>query len=122
MREMKVPGPDHPITIEPAPERVTVRLGGAVVATSDRALVLREAHYKPVYYLPREDADMALLSRTDKSTFCPYKGEAAYFSVAADGAAAENAVWTYETPYPAMAGIAGRLAFYPDKVEISATA
>lgn len=111
---MKIPGPDHPITIEPAPGRVVVRFGGAVIADTRAALELREAAYKPVLYIPRGDAAMAQYARTTHSTHCPYKGDASYFSL---GGAA-NAVWSYEDPYPAMAAIKDHLAFYPQHVTI----
>jgi uncharacterized protein (DUF427 family) len=116
---MRFPGPDHPITIEPNPNRVVVRLGGRTVADTRRALRLKEASIPPVLYVPREDADMALLERTDRATHCPYKGNAAYYSVVADGIRAANAVWTYEDPYRAVARIKGHLAFYTDRVEVS---
>jgi uncharacterized protein (DUF427 family) len=118
MPEMKIPGPDHPITIEANPERLQVVYEGHVIADSRSALTLREGGYKPVTYFPREDVDMAFFSRTDRTTHCPYKGEANYFTILMDGRFAENAVWTYEDPYPAMAAIRGRLAFYPHFVEI----
>lgn len=114
---MKTPGPDHPITIAPAGGRVTVRAGGAAIASSDRALALREAAYPPVLYFPREDVAMDRLQRTDRHTYCPYKGECAYFSVTAAGPQGENAAWSYESPYPAVAEIRGYLAFYPDRVD-----
>ena len=120
-KPMKVPGPDHPITISPQPGHVTVRAGGRVVAESDRALVLREASYPGVIYIPRADADMAQLSRSDHQTYCPYKGEASYFSLAT-GEEGRNAVWTYEAPYDAVSTIKDHLAFYPDKVEIEVRA
>jgi uncharacterized protein (DUF427 family) len=110
---------DHPIRIEPNPRRVRVRLGGKVVADTRRALTLYETTYRPVHYVPRADADMSLLTRTDRHTRCPYKGEASYYTVAADGRAAENAVWSYEQPIAQVAEIAGYLAFYPNRVEIS---
>ena len=114
---MKIPGPDHPITIKPAAERVRVTFNGKVVADSKHALVLQEASYKPVFYIPREDAQTALFERTANSTHCPYKGDAAYYSLNVDGRIAENAVWTYETPYPAMAQIKDLLAFYLSRVD-----
>ena len=114
---MKTPGPDHPITIAPAGGRVTVRAGGTVIASSDRALALREADYPPVLYIPRADVAMDRLQRTEHATHCPYKGECAYFSVPDAGARGTNAAWSYETPYPAVAAIAGHLAFYPDRVD-----
>jgi uncharacterized protein (DUF427 family) len=115
---MKVPGPDHPITISPNPKRVRVSAGATVIADTARALTLKEASYPAVQYIPREDIDMALLSRTERTTHCPYKGDANYFSVSAGGAALINAVWSYEKPFPAMQQISGYLAFYPDKVTI----
>lgn len=115
---MKIPGPDHPITITPNPNRVQVRFGGRTIVDTRRALTLREASYPPVLYVPREDAVMTLLTRTDRVTRCPYKGEAAYFTIKADERTAENAVWSYEHPYPAVSAIAGYLAFYPDRVDV----
>lgn len=113
----RIPGPDHPITISKNPRRVVVRAGGRVIADSRRALTLKEAHYPPVHYLPREDVDMAQLQRTDHATWCPYKGDCAYYSVPAGGPAAVNAAWTYETPHAAVGPIGSHLAFYPRRVE-----
>ena len=115
---MKLPGPDHPITITANPRRIRVSAAGVVIAESSNALSLKEASYPAVSYLPRADANMALLQRSERTTHCPYKGDASYFSIAADGKTIENAIWTYETPFPAMAEISGYLAFYPDKVRI----
>ena len=115
---MKLPGPDHPITITQNPRRVRVTAGDIVIAESTKALTLKEAKYPAVQYVPRQDANMALLERTDRVTHCPYKGDASYYSVKADGKTLENAIWTYETPFPAMTEISGHLAFYPDKVKI----
>ena len=117
---MRLPGPDHPITIAPAPGRVTVSAAGKVIVDSRHALVLREASYPPVYYFPREDAVMDLLDSSDRTTYCPYKGEASYYSIAALGEAGRDAIWSYETPYSAVADIVGCLAFYPDRVTIEA--
>lgn len=114
---MKLPGPDHPIAIEPNPNRVRVLFNGRVVADTTRAFTLKEASLPAVQYIPREDADMALLERTAHKTHCPYKSDAAYYTIRADGRAAENAVWTYEEPFPAVAAIKGHLAFYPDRVD-----
>lgn len=116
-KPVKIPGPDHPITVTPNPARVIVTVAGRVVADSRRALTLREASYAPVQYLPREDADMALLARTGHTTYCPYKGDCSYFSIPVGGTRAINAVWSYEAPYEAVAQIAGYLAFYPDRVD-----
>ena len=115
---MKLPGPDHPITITPNPRRVRVTAGDIVIAETTKALTLKEAKYPAVQYVPREDANMALLERTDRITHCPYKGDASYYSIKADGKTLDNAIWTYETPFPAMTEISGHLAFYPDKVKI----
>lgn len=117
---MKQPGPDHPITVEAWAGRVTVAFAGRPVADTTRALVLEEAGYPPVFYVPRADADMGLLTRTAHATHCPYKGDAGYFSIEG-GPAGENAVWSYESPYPAVAAIKDHLAFYSDRVEIMAT-
>lgn len=115
---MRLPGPDHPITISANPKRIRVTAGDTVIADTTHALTLKEASYPAVQYVPRGDARMELLKRTERVTHCPYKGDASYFTVAADGKTIENAIWTYETPFPAMAEISGYLAFYPDKVRI----
>jgi uncharacterized protein (DUF427 family) len=115
-KAMKLPGPDHPIAIEPNPLRVRVTWNGKVIADTKRALILREAAYAPVQYIPRADVKMALLKRTDHSTHCPYKGDASYYNIEQDGQRAENAVWSYEEPYDAMASIKGYVAFYPSRV------
>jgi len=115
---MKIPGPDHPITITRNPRRVRVTAGDVVIAETSKALTLKEAKYPAVQYVPREDANMALLERSERTTHCPYKGDASYYSVKADGKTLDNAIWTYETPFPAMTEISGHLAFYPDKVKI----
>lgn len=117
---MKIPGPDHPITIRPADRRWRVKFQGHVIADSADALVLEEASYAPVVYFPRDDVSMEYLTRTAHASHCPYKGEAAYYTLMMDGRFVENGVWTYEKPYPAMSLIAGRLAFYPNEVEIYA--
>jgi uncharacterized protein (DUF427 family) len=114
---MKIPGPDHPIAIKPTPQRVRVTFNGQVVADTQRALLLLEAAYKPVFYIPREDAQMASFQRTAHSTMCPYKGDASYYTIKVGDRVAENAIWSYETPYSAVAEIAGHLAFYPDRVD-----
>ena len=116
-RTVKVPGPDHPITIERNGSRVVVTLDGEVIADSRDALTLREASYPPVLYIPRKDVRMAMLARTEHATYCPYKGECAYFSIPSGGERSVNAVWTYESPYPAVEAIKGHLAFYPDRVD-----
>src|SRR5262249_52163798 len=116
-KTIKTPGPDHPITIAPTEGRVVVTAGGRVIADTRGALGLREATYPAVQYIPRRDADMSLLARSDHATYCPYKGDCSYYSIAVAGARGANAVWTYEHPYPAVAEIEGYLAFYPDRVD-----
>jgi uncharacterized protein (DUF427 family) len=113
------PGIDHPITITPTAGRVTVTLGGVVIADSRAALTLQESTYPAVQYIPRADVDMSLLQRTDHTTYCPYKGDCNYFSVIPGGERTINAVWTYEQPYAAVAAIEDHLAFYPNRVEIT---
>jgi uncharacterized protein (DUF427 family) len=115
---MKLPGPDHPITIALNPRRVRVEVDGHVIADSVGALTLQEASYPAVQYIPREDIEMSFFSRTDKSTNCPYKGDASYFTSKIDGDLLENVAWSYEDPYPAMEQIRGMLAFYTDKVRV----
>jgi uncharacterized protein (DUF427 family) len=116
-RAKRVPGPDHPITIERNPARITVSVGGRVVADTRDALTLREASYPPVQYIPRKDVDMSLLERTQHSTYCPYKGDASYYSIPSGGAKSANAIWTYEAAFPAVAAINEYVAFYPDRVD-----
>jgi uncharacterized protein (DUF427 family) len=116
-KPMRQPGADHPITIAPNPARLVVTVGGRVVADSTQALTLRESTYPAVHYIPRKDVAMALLERTDHATYCPYKGECAYYSIPTGGARSVNAVWTYEAPFAAVAAIKDHLAFYPDRVD-----
>jgi uncharacterized protein (DUF427 family) len=118
MAEMKIPGPDHPITVTFNPKRVQAFYQGHVIADTAAALTLQEADYPAVQYFPRADVSMDYLSKTDRSTHCPYKGDASYFTILMDGQFADNAVWSYEAPYPAMTQIKDHLAFYPNKVEI----
>jgi uncharacterized protein (DUF427 family) len=116
-KPVKIPGPDHPITIERNPARIVVKVAGQTIADTRHALTLREANYPGVLYIPRDDADMTLLARTDHSTYCPYKGECSYYTIKPGGDRSINAVWTYETPYEAVAQIKDHLAFYPDRVD-----
>ena len=116
-KEVKIPGPDHPITISPAEGKVRVTVAGRIVAESTRVLRLEEKGYPPVYYLPRTDADMSLLVRTTHYTYCPYKGDCTYYSIPIGGAKSEYAVWTYENAYGAVATIKDHLAFYPTRVD-----
>jgi uncharacterized protein (DUF427 family) len=122
-KEIKIPGPDHPITISPAEGTIRVTVAGKIIAESMHALRLEEKGYPPVYYLPRTDADMSLLVRTTHYTYCPYKGDCTYYSIPIGGTKSEFAVWTYEHPYDAVASIKDYLAFYPirvDSIEVTA--
>jgi len=116
-RPVKIPGPDHPITITPTAGNVTVTLDGQVIARSANALTLQEASYPPVQYIPRADIDLADLLATGHSTYCPYKGYASYYSIAAGGERSVNAIWSYEDPHDAVAAIKNYMAFYPDRVD-----
>ena len=116
-KTVKLPEPDHPITIEPSPARVVVLVAGRVIADTRDALTLREASYPAVQYIPRRDVDMAALTRSDHATYCPYKGDASYYSIPVGGDRSLNAVWSYETPFEAMAQIKDYLAFYPDRID-----
>ncbi len=122
MDTMKLPGPDHPITVSAHPRRVRALYQGHVIADSAAALDLQEAGYKSVCYFPREDVAMAFLAKTDRSTHCPYTGHASYFTIDRDGAVAENAAWSYEAPYPAMHAITDAIAFFPNQIELSEAA
>jgi uncharacterized protein (DUF427 family) len=116
-RTIKSPGPDHPITIERSDKSVRVVVAGEVIADSKEALELREAKYPLVFYIPRKDVNMGALQRTEHSTYCPYKGDCAYYSIPVGGERAINAVWTYEAPFDAVAPIKEYLAFYTDRVD-----
>ena len=116
-KRAKVPGPEHPITVERNPARVVVVMAGRVIADTREAVTLWEASYAPVQYVPRKDVDMSALERTAHTTYCPYKGDCVYYSISIEGKRSINAVWTYEAPYPAVAEIRGHLAFYPERVD-----
>ncbi|MFG1641140.1 DUF427 domain-containing protein [Amycolatopsis sp. NPDC049252] len=116
-KKVLVPGPDHPITVEPTKARVVVKAGGRVVADSRNALTLQESNYPAAQYIPREDVDFSVLERTDHETYCPYKGDSSYYSLNVGDVQAENAIWTYEKPYDAVAPIKDHVAFYPNVVD-----
>jgi uncharacterized protein (DUF427 family) len=123
-RPVKTPGPDHPIEISAAGGAFRAVCAGLVLAHSTRALALQEARYPQVVYFPREDVDLSLLEQSATISWCPYKGEASYFSVKANDVAGVAAVadvaWSYEAPPPAMQGIASCVAFYANKVVVEA--
>jgi uncharacterized protein (DUF427 family) len=116
-RPVLQPSPEHPITITPNPSRIVVTVAGKVVAETRRALTLREATYPPVQYIPIEDVDSSLLERTDTHTYCPFKGEASYYSVPLGGQRSTDAIWVYEQPHAAVSEIKDHVAFYPDRVD-----
>ena len=116
-KQIKNPGPDHPISIQHNRARVVVSVAGRVIADTRNALTLREADYPAVQYIPREDVDLTQLEPTDHATYCPYKGDCTYYSVPAGRKKSVNAVWTYEDPFPAVEQIRGHVAFYPDRVD-----
>jgi uncharacterized protein (DUF427 family) len=116
-KQIKIPGPDHPISIQRNPARVVVSVAGHVIADTRNALTLRESDYSPVQYIPRKDVDFTQLEQTNHATYCPYKGECSYYSVPAGGKKSVDAVWTYEDPYPAVAQIKEHVAFYPERLD-----
>ena len=118
-RPVLEPTAEHPITIDPTGKRVVVRVNGEIVADTNDALQLQESTYPAVQYIPIADVVQDVLSRTDTSTYCPFKGEAGYYSVTTGGGTVDDAIWFYEQPYPAVAAIAGHVAVYPDKAEIT---
>lgn len=115
---MPTPGPDHPITLEPAKNRWRAFFEGHVIADTNDALILHEASLAPVVYFPREDVAMEYMGRTDRSSHCPYKGDASYFTLRMDTRIEDNVAWSYETPFPGVGQIRERIAFYPDRVEV----
>jgi uncharacterized protein (DUF427 family) len=122
-KEIKIPDANHPISVGPSTVRVVARVGDAVIAETSAALTLREADYPPVYYLPVDDVAPGVLRPTTSDSYCPYKGDASYYDVVLpDGNVLADAVWTYRDPYPAVQAIAGRVAFYPDRVQVEAEA
>ncbi len=116
-KQIKNPGPDHPISIQHNRARVVVSVAGRMIADTGNALTLREADYPAVQYIPRKDVDFSQLERTDHATYCPYKGDCSYYSIPAGGEKSVNAVWSYEDPFPAVEQIGGYVAFYPDRVD-----
>jgi uncharacterized protein (DUF427 family) len=118
-KRARIPGPDHPITLERNPARIVVMFAGRIIADTREAITLREASYAPVHYVPRKDVDMTALVRSAHATYCPYKGDCAYYSISLGGTRSIDAVWTYEVPYPAVSEIRECLAFYPERVDIS---
>jgi len=122
-RPVLEPTASHPITVEPTGKRVTVRVNGELVADTDKALTLQEASYPAVQYIPLGDVVAQRLKPSDTETYCPFKGDASYYSVTTSaGETVDDVIWTYEQPYPAVAAIAGHVAFYPNKADISVLA
>ena len=113
------PTAEHPITVSPTGRHVVVRVNGEVVAETDAALTLQESTYPAVQYVPLADVSPSALTRSDTTTYCPYKGEANYYHLSAAGDVVDDAIWTYEQPYPAVAEIAGHVAFYATKADVT---
>lgn len=109
--------PNHRVELEPSSERIRVKLDGVVVADSDRTLTVRETNHDPVPYFPRQDVRFDLLEPTSHQTFCPFKGDASYWTIRVGSNVRENAVWGYEDPFPEVKGLADYVAFYADRVE-----
>jgi uncharacterized protein (DUF427 family) len=118
-REVKTPGPDHPIAIDRNPNRLVVQVDGVVIADTTSALTMNEAAYPPVHYIPLTDVDTARLRRTESHTYCPYKGEASYYTIVTPARDITDAVWTYDEPYTAVDAIAGHVAFYQEQVQLT---
>jgi len=116
-KPVRIPGPDHPITIAHSAKHIVVKVADRIIADTRNALALQESTYPVVHYIPRQDVDMSLLERTDHTTYCPYKGDCSYYSIPLGGTRAVNAVWSYEAPYGAVAQIKDYVAFYPDRVD-----
>lgn len=116
-KPVMIPGPDHPITVEPNPARIVVTFAGRVIANTTSALTLNEASYPAVEYVPRDAVDPTVLQRSNHQTYCPFKGDAGYFTLQVDDRLAKNAVWTYEAPFDAVSEIKDHVAFYPDRVD-----
>ncbi|MBE7188277.1 DUF427 domain-containing protein [Jatrophihabitans endophyticus] len=121
-REQKIPGPDHPITVQAEGTHVVARVGDTVIAETRDALTLREANYPPAYYVPLADVDPAVLRPSDTTTYCPYKGEASYYSVETPSGGVTDAMWFYPQPYDAVGGIVDHVAFYTDRLDVVADA
>jgi uncharacterized protein (DUF427 family) len=111
--------PGHTVTITPADLHVEVHVDGVKVAETDHPALLEETGMPTRYYLPREDVRMDLMRATSFTTQCPFKGDASYWTLELDGKVHDGIVWTYETPIPAAAGIAGLLSFYNDRVDLT---
>jgi uncharacterized protein (DUF427 family) len=119
-RPVLEPTDGHPITVEPTGKHVTARVNGEIVAETNDALTLQEATLPAVHYIPLSDVEQDRLRPSDTTSYCPFKGDASYYHVTtAAGDTVEDVVWTYQQPYPAVAAIAGHVAFYPDKADIS---
>ena len=116
--EQKLPGPDHPITLTPSSSHIVVTVGDRVVADSSGALEMQEASLSPVFYVPLTDVDQTVLEPSETTSYCPYKGEASYYSVKTPDGVVKDAIWFYESPYDAVGQIIDHVAFYPDRVQL----
>lgn len=111
--------PDYRVDTEPNPQRIRARIGETLIADSEHTLIVRETNLEPVVYFPRADVELELAEKTDHQSFCPFKGEASYWSFRSDGSVEENVAWSYEDPFDEVAPLGGYIAFYPGRVEIS---
>ena len=110
--------PNHEVKIEPRSAHVRALVGEAVIADTKAALAVTESRHRPVWYLPLADVDQTLLTRTDTTTYCPFKGHASYWSIGTPDVSLQDAVWGYETPFDECQPLAGYVAFYTDKVAL----
>ena len=110
--------PEHQVRLIPADKRVLVILGGETVADSTAAILCEETGHDPIYYVPMVDTRADAFTPTARSTYCPYKGTASYWSISVGGTKAENAAWSYDLPYDECAALTKHVAFYGDKVEV----
>ncbi len=109
--------PGYRVDLIPSPRRVRVRVAGEIIADSTRMMLMRETGHVPVYYFPLDDVRMDLMTATDHTTFCPFKGEASYWTAKLGHAEVENVMWSYERPFDEKPELAGHGAFYWDRVD-----
>ncbi len=109
---------DHLITITPFDGTITVTVGDSQIATSERALVLRESGYPPRYYMPQSDVAPGTYQGSDTSTHCHFKGDTSYFNVVTDNSVILDAAWSYQSPIPSVAEIGNHLCFDDNLVTV----
>ena len=114
--------PDYEVVLEANPEFARASLDGEVIAASAQSVILRETRHAPVIYFPREDVRWERLEATDHTSFCPFKGDASYWTVRSAERVEENAVWGYADPFPEVAELANYVAFYGDRIRVESAA